>query len=488
MRLLLSLSLANFLRSPLTLAREVDARDAFYVTNKRQSALPVLRYGTSPNGFRDTARGWNSFGLQANPSAAPNFQFNQDRTLNQCERLNAISDTVYCSVGSGWSVGGNGDDNGRPIPNTTVFPDLPGLANQLHAKGLKIGIYVLPGGFEADANKTPLGTDIQIGSLFNTTVDEDSAFSNFFNARVNWNYTKDGGHRLHQTRLPHPRLPRKPPPPGNSSLSALFYHNAIQRSGASIYLSGSWELDRSSVAHLTTWDSSVDSLRTDTDINNADSLTLISFSTVQRAIEQYRQFITTTPSTSPIPSRPDMDNLYVGNPSSITGLSDVQRYTVAIHWLGAGANLLTGSDLTTLDTLGETLLGNAKLYVGADPIAAFTAQFPMQPRGQAGGATAQQVQSWIAGPDDGKTAVVVLANYGPDEGEGGFGTSLSGIQDIVARFGDLGLEAGTYEIRRVLGGGGSGGGDFEDIGTFSGSFDFRLEEGESALYRFAPAT
>lgn len=94
--------------------------------------------------------------------------------------------------------------------------------------------------------------------------------------------------------------------------------------------------------------------------------------------------------------RPDMDNAYVGNPTQITGLSEVQRYSVAIHWIGAGgfyflrflffsflahnfifillfagANYITGSDLTNLDSLGLELLYNEEAMFTAD----FTSQW-----------------------------------------------------------------------------------------------------------------
>jgi alpha-galactosidase len=53
---------------------------------------------------------------------------------------------------------------------------------------------------------------------------------------------------------------------------------------------------------------------------------------------------------------PDMDNLFVGNSENITWVSDTQRYTIMNHRLGAAANLIIGSDLTTLDDLGIKLL------------------------------------------------------------------------------------------------------------------------------------
>lgn len=41
----------------------------------------------------------------------------------------------YCSLDSGWSVGGNGDENGRIIADSSLF-NMPDLANHLHGEGV----------------------------------------------------------------------------------------------------------------------------------------------------------------------------------------------------------------------------------------------------------------------------------------------------------------------------------------------------------------
>ena len=89
---------------------------------------------------------------------------------------------------------------------------------------------------------------------------------------------------------------------------------------------------------------------------------------------------------------------------------------MAAHWISAGANLITGSDLTRLDALGQELLYGKNALEAA----AFSAQYPMQPRNPSqtpnpGSNQARQLQTWIAGPDStGTTAYVILTNYGPD--------------------------------------------------------------------------
>lgn len=129
------------------------------------AAGKVLTYSQTSGGFHSPARGWNSFGLQANDVGA-NFTFNQDQVISQCDILASnpqlkASNYTYCSLDSGWSVGGNGDDNGRIIYDSPNF-DIPKLADHLHSKGLKLGLYVVPGAFQADLDKTILGTSTKI--------------------------------------------------------------------------------------------------------------------------------------------------------------------------------------------------------------------------------------------------------------------------------------------------------------------------------------
>jgi len=281
--------------------------------------------------------------------------------------------------------------------------------------------------------------------------------------------------------------------PSNSSGAAAAYHTAIQLSSRPMRLDLSWKLDRSEPS-WTIWRNSADTLRLDQDLNAQDGTVQVQFATMQRAIEQYRQFITEqlVPDRQgqPIMIRPDMDNIFVGNPQSISGLSVVQRYTQMAHWIGAGANLLTGSDMARVDALGQMLLYDNDGLEAAD----FTAMLPMQPRNPRGsktpgGSAARQLQAWIAGPDETGVAYVVLANYGPDLGHGGFGGGVPGVQSVTATLTNLGIHPGTmhgaarWAVRRIWGGGGSGGPDHVDLGVTTVGVSATLGGGESALFK-----
>jgi alpha-galactosidase len=68
--------------------------------------------------------------------------------------------------------------------------------------------------------------------------------------------------------------------------------------------------------------------------------------------------------------------------------------------------------------------------------------------------------------------MVVLANYGPDEGQGGFRTSEGGVQNVTATWEDPGLDA-MYRVKSVW---------EKDLESIGGALSAMLEAGESRLY------
>src|SRR5258708_19544889 len=65
---------------------------------------------------------------------------------------------VYINLDSGWQ--GSFDQNGRPIPNSTTFPDIKAMVDHIHANGQKAGIYWIPAIEQpaVDGNYPILGT------------------------------------------------------------------------------------------------------------------------------------------------------------------------------------------------------------------------------------------------------------------------------------------------------------------------------------------
>lgn len=235
-----------------------------------------------------------------------------------------------------------------------------------------------------------------------------------------------------------------------NSDAVVAYQKAIAKSGRDIRLNISWKLCRNET-WLPVWSGLAESMRTDQDINNYGHETFLAWQVAQRAIENYRQYIGLQLQRNvPLTIYPDMDNLFAANAEKLTGVNDTMRTTVMNHWLGAGANLILGNDLTQTDALGYKLLTSPQSTTAAN----FFARYPMQPRNpRTGNNLAQQLQSWIAGPsDNGKEAYVLIANYGPDQGSGGFNTHLYGRQTVTVSLATLGLSCSEWRFTDVWSG------------------------------------
>jgi alpha-galactosidase len=402
---------------------------------------------------------------------------------------------------------------------------------------------VLPGAFVADKNSFVAGTTTTIGSLFNLTVDGRPGISNQYNLRNSFNYGNPAQQAdiqawhdsvvelfaswyvylesptsfqansnllrgVEMIKLDYmtpgsdvdPNVKGSNILPADSSGSVIAYHNSIQKIGTNIFgrkmrLDISWRLDFDDDQYFQIWKANADSLRVDRDINAAN--TPVTFGAIQRTVERYRRFINqqvlnNTRVGQGINIRPDMDNLYVGNPAGdhdLSALTDTQRYTQAIFWIGAGANLITGSDLRPgrLDALGSKLLFDDEPQFAAS----FTSQWPMQPRNPddaptPGGPDPRQLQAWISGPNEEGTAYVILTNLGEDQcwdSECSYSTEIHGVQLVSISLANLGIGGSSWFVRRVLGGGGSGGPDYTDIGVTTESMASNLDHYESALYK-----
>ena len=462
------------------------AHEPAHVSRVAPLPLRVLTYGRSANGFLSPPHGWNPWGLLANHK----LNQTQAAVLGQCSQLrpHGLSRPV-CSLDSGWSSGCSGDAYGRIIPESKKFPDMALLGRKLRSgpSNAELGVYVIPGTFSADRDKVILGTNITLGSTWKEQdVKKHSKF-----CRMEFDFARPGVQEWHNSvvnllcedyGVAYIKLDFMCPtlsPDGckgfvDSRPAAAMYHAAIERSKCkgSMRLGLSWMLDWRR-QYWESWNETADSMRTDEDINNSDKTELVRFSTVQRAIERYRVFVNSLAeglvSESPaahVGIRPDMDNMFVANPLKLSGLRFEQRLTMAMHWIGAGANIFEGGDLAQMDNLGEQLLYDPRIYAAGGIVDRFS-MHPMQPRNpkppvgcpshwpwRAGGGSPQQLQAWIAGPNAVGDALVILSNLGPDEhprtGPGKTGTFMTqcvGTLRLQISFRELGLEVGNSSYR-----------------------------------------
>ena len=425
----------------------------------------VLKTVKTIHGFTSSGRGWNTYGVQALTNISkvvPSFMadsggdMTQEWVKKECAVLDQqrFRDASYdlCSLDSGWQARDGVDEHGRITYNKTRF-NLPELGPWLHERGLKLGLYIIPGVPCSAENKTILGTDVKVGSVWNGNYDE---------IFCDWNYTEPAVQQWHDSvvelwaswgvdmiKLDY-ITPGSPQNGANlvcdNSDAVRAYNKAIEKSGRKMRLDISWKLCRNET-WLPTWSSLAESFRTDQDADNYGTETLLAWSVGQRAIDNYRQYIGLQAQRNvPITVHPDMDNLFAANPEHISGINDTLRYTVMNHWLGAGANLILGVDMLQIDDLGYHLVTSSQSVAAAN----FFADYPMQPRNPGTGDNlAKQLQAWIAGPSDDGEAYVLVVNYGADQGSGGFNTTLYGTQKVTVSLKDLGIEGSSWKFEDI---------------------------------------
>lgn len=81
------------------------------------------------------------------------------------------------------------------------------------------------------------------------------------------------------------------------------------------------------------------------------------------------------------------------------------------HWIGTGANLIIGSNMTALYNYGLKLLTNKRAMEVANN---FTGRYPMRPtQGNNNLSRGRQAQVWIARSNEvSDIAIILVANYG----------------------------------------------------------------------------
>ncbi|ETS73955.1 hypothetical protein PFICI_13821 [Pestalotiopsis fici W106-1] len=463
--------------------------------NTNGDTLTVITTGETPGGFTAPPRGWNSWGIQDNPRTTPSYPSslsgypNETFILQQCSVLagDAYANAGYtlCSIDGGWDSSTT-DDYGRIVQNSTLFDDMASLASTLHDMGLLLGIYSQPN-VPCDAtNKTIYGTDILIGSTFDGS--EDTSGNCYFN------YSNPDTQTWHDTQIalwanwgvdmikldyitPGSQIGDSGEP-SNTSAAAIAYHQAIINSGRQIRLDLSANVCRNS-PYLGLWEANADSIRVAVDINAAGSSKFLgSMWKVQGTIEQYRQYINQVlEANTAMVVYPDLDNMFIGNGENVTGITDGQRITIASHWIGASANLILGSDMTSIDDLGLQLITSASSISAAE----FCATYPMQPRNPGTGSNqAMQLQAWLSGPDGDGNAYVLLTNLGENEGRGGYDTVGTGNLTVTVSLADLGLDGSSYAVTDVWNG---------TVTTVEsgGSLSAVLDDGNSQFLQLTPA-
>src|SRR6202789_3452779 len=116
-------------------------------------AMPAQLATTPPMGWNS----WNHFGAKVSDADV--------RATADALVANGLRDSayVYVNIDDGWR--GNRTEPGKLTPNER-FPDMKALANYVHARGLKLGIYSSPGPLTCAGNEGSMGHEEQDARTF----------------------------------------------------------------------------------------------------------------------------------------------------------------------------------------------------------------------------------------------------------------------------------------------------------------------------------
>jgi alpha-galactosidase len=274
----------------------------------------------------------------------------------------------YINIDSGWQ--GSFDGNGRPIPNTTTFPDIKALIDHIHRNGQKAGIYWIPGvEYPAVAANSPiLGTQYHIQDILVVPYTAGNAFGGPGTSPYHYkiDFTKPGSQEYMNSvvalfaswGVDLIKLDGVTPGSYNDNLSinnlpdVAAWSKAIASSGRPIWLTVSWALDAD---YLETWQQYSNARRIEDDVECEGRCgTLTDW---DRIYQRFRDLPAWQNATSPTLGWNDLDSLDIGD-GNIDGLTPVEKQTAVSIWAMANAPMYLGGDLTKIDSVGKRLVSN----------------------------------------------------------------------------------------------------------------------------------
>ena len=323
------------------------------------------------------ALGWSSWSfIRRNPTAA-NIEATADAMTSS--GLAAVG-YRYVNVDDFWyqcpgSQGPNVDQYGRWVTDTTKFPNsgstdgIQVVADHVHGKGLKFGLYVTPGiSKQAVAQNTAIeGTPYHAADIATTATEKN------YNCRgmVGIDYTRPGAqafvdswaNQFASWGIDYLKIDGV----GLSDVPDIqAWSQALRQTGRPIHL----ELSNSlAISGAAIWAQYANGWRTGGDIEcycgpNGASYPLTDWNHVQ---SRFNQVANWQPYGGPGGFN-DYDSIEVGNGSN-TGLTPDERRTQMSLWALAAAPFILGTDLTNLDPTDLALLKNTEvLAVDQDSI------------------------------------------------------------------------------------------------------------------------
>src|SRR5882762_3433503 len=312
--------------------------------------------------------GWSSFSQQ---TIQGDF-LTQANMITQSDALKASGlqehGFVYINLDSGWQ--GTFDQNGRPIPNSTTFPDIKAMVDHIHANGQKAGIYWIPGIEQpaVNANYPILGTPYHTQDIVVTPHVPGNSFSagqtDPYHIKID--FTKPGAQEYMNSvvalfaswGIDFIKLDGVTPGSDSNGLSidnradVAAWSKAIASSGRKMWFTISWDLDED---FLSVWQQYANARRINQDVEcESRCATLTNW---PRIYERFRDLPGWENATSPTLGWNDLDSLDIGD-GALDGLTNDEKRSAVTLWALANAPMYLGGDLTQLDAYGKQLLSN----------------------------------------------------------------------------------------------------------------------------------
>ncbi|MEU9385206.1 CBM35 domain-containing protein [Streptomyces sp. NPDC048279] len=321
--------------------------------------------------------GWSSWSMQSSkyPGLNDKGDYSYLTEANVLKQTDALAGKLkkygydYVNIDAGWWMDWNWkqgyDQYGRQKADSARFPSgMKAVADHIHAKGLKAGIY-LPAGLEKGAygeGKTPIWNaegcttaDIVYDDL-RTTNGWDSSYKIDFDKPCAQKYIDSQAQLIAGWGYDFLKLDGVGPGSGKSGdqydnvADVAAWHQAIAATGRPIHLEASWSLD---FGHAADWQKYTNGWRIDTDVECYCN-TLVSWE--NSVDDRWDDTPAWTGKAGP-GGWNDLDSLDVGN-GAMDGLTKAERQSYATLWAIAKSPLFTGDDLTKLDDYGVSLLTN----------------------------------------------------------------------------------------------------------------------------------
>ncbi|MFS4092070.1 alpha-galactosidase D [Streptomyces sp. AF1A] len=345
--------------------------------------------------------GWSSWSMQSShyPGLNPDGDYSYLTEAHVLQQTDALAAKLkkygydYVNIDAGWwrdnAWKPEYDQYARQKADPTRFPrGMKAVADDIHAKGLKAGIY-LPVGLEKEAyndGKSPIWhadgcttADIVYDDL-RTTNGWDSSYKLDFSKPCTQKYVDSQAQMLADWGYDFLKLDGVGPGSGKSGdqydnvADVAAWQKAIAATGRSIHLELSWSLD---IGHAADWKKYANGWRIDTDVECYCN-TLVSW---ENSVDDRFDDAPAWTSHAGPGGWNDLDSLDVGN-GAMDGLTKAERQTYATLWAIAKSPLFTGDDLTKLDSYGTSLLTNKEVIAvdqaDAPPAAPVTPSDPQQ--------------------------------------------------------------------------------------------------------------